>query len=267
MVEFNDNQYWDYPHMHHLHPVNRPMPSISTVGDDSEYDAFVLSSVGTGPKGDKGDPTYFDDLTDEQLAKIYQEASFVGNKSIDAVVTTTGTSTSNITIPFDYDDFDMLFIDVNGLDLSEGDDYTITSNLVSLTTPLPAGQDVHFRALKYDLIDGDKNILNVMGRKDYNTVAEMQADEELKAGDICHTLGFHAAGDGGAAWYKVAAHGVANGMDILQLDNGKVANMQITTPYVYSKSYGSIEQGDDAELYAIQYAEDHSLYFWDLINE
>lgn len=254
MAEFDDNQYWDYPHFHHLHPVHRPMPSISTVGDDSEYDAFVLSSMGEGPKGDKGDSTYFDDLTDEQLAKIYQNASFVGNKSYDAVVTTAGTSTSNITIPFDYDDFDMLFVDVNGLDLSEHDDYEISGDKIILTTPLPAGQDVHFRALKYDLIDGDKNIVNAMGRKDYNTVAEMQADMELEPGDICHTLGFHVAGDGGAAWYKIKAHGVANGIDILDLENDCVAFLQITGDYVTPEMFGAWGDGEHDDAQALKAA-------------
>ncbi len=195
---------------------DNPIIPGSIWNKNSDFMVPVISPVGAGPKGDKGDTAYFDDLTEEQLQKIYQEASFVGNKSFDEVVTTTGASTTTIPIPWvDYDQFDMLFIDVNGLDLSEHDDYEIVSGNIVLTTPLPAGQDVHFRLLRYDVIDGDKNIVNTMGRKDYNTVAEMQADKDLEAGDICHTLGFHEAGDGGAAWYKIKAHGVANGMDVL----------------------------------------------------
>lgn len=255
MVEFNDNQYWDYPHMHHLHPVNRPMPSISTIGDDSEYDAFVLSSMGEGPKGDKGDPTYFDDLTPEQLDKIYQEASFVGNKSEDAVITTTAIVTE-LTIPLEMDEFDMLFIDINGLDLAEHEDYelALSSGKVIFSVPIPAGQDVHFRALKYQLVDGNKTIKNVMGRKDYNTVAEMKADMDLEAGDICHTLGFYTPGDGGAAWYVVHAHGVANGMDILQLDNDMVAVLQVTGDFVTPEMFGAYGDGvhdDVVSFYAM----------------
>lgn len=189
---------------------------------DKNHDFMVpvVSPVGAGPKGDKGDTAYFDDLTPQQLQKIYQEASFVGNKSFDEVVTTTGASTTTIPIPWvDYDQFDMLFIDVNGLDLSEHDDYEIVSGNIVLTTPLPAGQDVHFRLLRYDVVDGDKNIMNTMGRKDYNTVAEMKADMDLEIGDICHTLGFLTPDDGKASWYVVKAHGVPDGSNIVELDN------------------------------------------------
>lgn len=210
----------------------------------SDFVVPVVSPVGTGPKGDKGDPTYFDDLTPKQLQEIYQAASFVGNRSLDATVVTSGASTTTIEIPWsDYNQFDMLFIDVNGLDLAEGDDYTISGNSIVLATPLPAGQDVHFRLLRYDVVDGDKNIVNTMGRKDYNTVAEMQADTELKPGDICHTLGFYAAGDGGAAWYVVHAHGVANSMDIIQLDNNLLAVLQITESYVTPEMFGAYGDG------------------------
>lgn len=192
----------------------------------SDFTVPIVSPVGAGPKGEKGDAAYFDDLTEEQLQKIYQEASFVGNKSFDEVVTTTSASTTTIPIPWvDYDQFDMLFIDVNGLDLSEHDDYEIVSGNIVLTTSLPAGQDVHFRLLRYDVVDGSKSIMNIMGRKDYNTVAEMQADLALEPGDICHTLGFHTPGDGGGAWYKIKAHGVADGMDFIDLENGLIAEL------------------------------------------
>lgn len=217
MAEFNDNQFFLYPPFKHP-PMWSP---------DADHAIPVVSPVGMGPKGDKGDPAYFDDLTPTQLQQIYQAASFVGNRSLDETVVTSGASTTVIPIPWvDYDQFDMLFVDVNGLDLAEGDDYTISSNNIVLATPLPAGQNVHFRLLRYDVVDGSKNIVNTMGRKDYNTVAEMKADMDLEAGDICHTLGFHAAGDGGAAWYRIRAHGVANGTDILALDNGCFALMQ-----------------------------------------
>lgn len=245
MTEFLDDQYWGhmppppiFPQGHrHTH-----VPVISNVGDDERYDALVISDMGEGPKGEKGDPTYFDDLTEEQLQEIYRAASFVGNKTEDAVVTTTGTSTTVIEIPFDYDEFDMLFVDVNGLDLAEGDDYTIVDNSISLDTSLPAGQDVHFRLLRYDVVDGNKNIVNIMGRKDYNTVAEMQADTELESGDICHTLDF--------GWYKVVSHAVADGNKIVALDNGLFAVLQediFIVPIELSVSDFSDIDGDDVK--------------------
>lgn len=41
----------------------------------------------------------------------------------------------------------------------------------------------------------------------FDTVAEMQAATYLEDGMTCHTNGFHEAGDGGAAYYKVGASG------------------------------------------------------------
>lgn len=237
---------------------DNPIIPGSIWDENSDFTVPVVSPVGAGPKGEKGDPTYFDDLTPEQLQEIYQAASFVGNRSLDETVVTSGASTTVIDIPWiDYDQFDMLFIDVNGLDLAEGDDYTISGNSIVLATPLPAGQDVHFRLLRYDVVDGNKNIVNTMGLKDYNTVVEMQADIELKPGDICHTLGFHAAGDGGAAWYKIKAYGAVNDMNIISLKNGYVANLQITESYVTPEMFGAKGDGihDDSAIF--QYAINH----------
>lgn len=54
----------------------------------------------------------------------------------------------------------------------------------------------------------------------FETVADMQAAYELLyAGAICRTNGFHASGDGGAAWYVISETGTANGMDVLACAN------------------------------------------------
>lgn len=53
----------------------------------------------------------------------------------------------------------------------------------------------------------------------FDTVADMQDASDLTDGAVCHTLGFHAVDDGGAAWYKVSASGTANGMDIIECGN------------------------------------------------
>ena len=89
--------------------------------------------------------------------------------------------------------------------------------------------------------------------KSYDTVAEMQADTTLSAGMICHTLGFHAVGDGGAAWYKVEAMGTANDMDILALVNG-VAVLQVTESYVTPEMFGAYGDGVHDDTDFIQYA-------------
>lgn len=70
---------------------------------------------------------------------------------------------------------------------------------------------------------GERGFPGEASRKDFETVADMTAEQSLEAGDICRTLGFHAAGDGGAAWYQVVDDAAANGMDIIALDNGLYA--------------------------------------------
>lgn len=78
--------------------------------------------------------------------------------------------------------------------------------------------------------------------KAFDTVADMQA-ATLEAGDICHTNGFHVVGDGGAAFYKVAATGTANGMDVLAC-GGLFAMLQEKIPSVEmlgAKSDGSTD--------------------------
>lgn len=252
MTEFNDNQYWHYG----------PVP-LGAVSDgkmvDAGYDAVVLSSVGegpAGPQGPAGDTIDFDDLSDEQIARIYQNASFVTNKTRDAVITTETGGVTTIQIPssLEYDQFDMLFVDVNGLDLAEGVDYTISGNSIVLTTPLPLGQDVHFRVMKYDLVDGDKTIIDRStteiihdgetytviheGTKSYQTVADMKADaDKLEAGDIVHALGRESAGDRYAGWYVLKRTGTANGTTVVK----------VGTLYAHLMYYDNYSKNDEAE--------------------
>ena len=57
----------------------------------------------------------------------------------------------------------------------------------------------------------------------FDTVAEMQAATYLEAGMTCHTNGFHASGDGGAAYYTVGASGdiaLQGGVYATQINTG-----------------------------------------------
>lgn len=54
----------------------------------------------------------------------------------------------------------------------------------------------------------------------FDTVEEMQNHYALLyEGAICHTNGFRASGDGGAAWYVIGTSGPANNMDVLACGN------------------------------------------------
>lgn len=218
-MEFKDNRYLQY----------NPIP-LHALSDEkmagAGYDAVVVSSVGegpVGPAGPAGDTIDFDDLTDAQIARIYRNASTVTNVSIDHTITTSGASTQTIPIGVpSFDRFDMLFVDVNGLDLSENDDYTINYNdppSIVLSEPLPAGQEVHFRVIRYDITDGDKTInVTTADAKSYGTVAQMQADSAaIEAGDICHVLGGETAGDGKGCWYLIKNTGTADGSSVVRV--------------------------------------------------
>lgn len=78
-------------------------------------------------------------------------------------------------------------------------------------------------ALDDAVLSGD--IVSAGAVQAFDTVADMQAATYLEAGMVCHTNGFHAAGDGGAAYYTVSASGTANGMDVLALQGGLVATL------------------------------------------
>lgn len=74
----------------------------------------------------------------------------------------------------------------------------------------------------------------------FDTVADMQAATYLTAGMVCHTNGFHTAGDGGAAFYTISASGTANGMDVLALQGGLYAHHIKETTYPVSITVADI---------------------------
>lgn len=180
MTQFNDNQFYLHPRFIPEHPdplwvkdADYIVPVVSVVGAGPKGEQGDVGSVGPqGPKGDKGDKgdigpqgdafTY-EDFTQEEINDLVERLSFVGTYSEDAVITTTDATTSSIEIPFeDFDAFDLLFVDVNGLDLAEGIDYVIGDGRIVLTTPLSEGQKVHLRALRYLISDGEKRITRII---------------------------------------------------------------------------------------------------------
>lgn len=141
-----DHQHPYPPHHHHHHP----------------HDPHIISPLGIGPrgkdgeKGEKGDPFTFDDFTSEQLADLRDGVSTVYYRKIEAAYTTSGTLTSSIEIPISYTDHDMLFVDIEGLDISEGADYTISGNTIVLTEPIThAGTRVNFTVLSAVAADAE----------------------------------------------------------------------------------------------------------------
>ena len=77
----------------------------------------------------------------------------------------------------------------------------------------------------------------------FDTVADMQAATDLKAGMTAHTNGFHETDDGGAAYYTISTNGTANDMDVLELQNSLYATLVITEPYVTPEMFGAYGDG------------------------
>lgn len=82
---------------------------------------------------------------------------------------------------------------------------------------------------------------NIFGVPIFDTLQDAIASEyTLKSGDIFETNGFNTSGDGGAARYEVSSTGTANGMDIVQLDAGKLAVLQVTSEGLYPEQLGYV---------------------------
>lgn len=81
----------------------------------------------------------------------------------------------------------------------------------------------------------------------FDTVALMQACENLNPGNICHTNGFHASGDGGAAWYVISDSGTANSMDVIGIPSNEspelYASLVITGDSVTPEMFGAYGDG------------------------
>lgn len=99
-------------------------------------------------------------------------------------------------------------------------------------------------------------ITNIEKTHSYPTVAAMKNGKNLTAGTICHTNGFHASGDGGAAWYLISDTGTANEMDVIACGD-LFANLILTEDYITPEMIGCPYDGvTDATDY-IQYLVDN----------
>lgn len=132
--------------------------SIAKTGTSGLVDTYTITftngntatfTVTNGEKGEKGDTFTYDDLTSAQKAEIKADLSAFYTKDESNYVTA---QADEDTIPIGITGFrstDILFVDINGLDLIEGEDYTISGTNIILETPISSvGQTVHFLALR-----------------------------------------------------------------------------------------------------------------------
>lgn len=133
-------------------------------GDKFEYEDYTPEEL-ESLRGEKGDPFTYDDFTEEQLTDLRSSVASAYYRKIDATYRTIGDNTETIPIPIEgYTSADMLLIDVEGLALTEGVDYTIDESNIVLATPITHNYTaVNFRAIRafaittedYDSLIGD----------------------------------------------------------------------------------------------------------------
>ena len=163
MTELNDNQYYQYP------PYGfSESPFAHGALGTQDKDTIIFSTVGQGPKGEKGDQgeignaiINFESLTEEQFNEIKNQLAGITNEIEDATVIVSGI-TYSVQIPFDnyLPGIDMIWVDVNGLMLSEDEDYIIRGQIITFIDPIETeGTRIHIRRLKYSIPDSEKNIV------------------------------------------------------------------------------------------------------------
>lgn len=117
-----------------------------------------------GPQGPKGDTFTYSDLTEAQKNDLRKNLSCY-YKRLDYVTKTTTANQKTIAIGATPTAGDILVVDVNGLTLAQGTDYTVSGGNITLAKSLPVvGTEVHFFILRtvsitssdYSALKGDK---------------------------------------------------------------------------------------------------------------
>ena len=180
MTMFNDiSTFWSRL----FHKNDYVVPVVSSVGVGAKGDKGDTGPIGpigpqgvqgpmglTGAKGDKGDPFVYSDFTEQQLKDLQEfvgKAYYVKNE---AVFTTSSSSTSTINLSsltgLNYSPGDMLLIDVEGLNLIQGVDYSISNSTVTFTSPIThSGTKIHFVAMRSAVVDESYTIKGDKGDK------------------------------------------------------------------------------------------------------
>lgn len=117
---------------------------------------------------------------------------------------------------------------------------------------IPIGAD----AENIDTADGESVEIKLNKKPYYyNTVADMKADNKLKAGDMAITLGYYEANDGGNGEYKIVNNSqlVDDGGSVHDLDNGLKATI-IINDSVNIKQFGAYGDNSHNDTNAIQNA-------------
>jgi hypothetical protein len=100
----------------------------------------------------------------------------------------------------------------------------------------------------------DQEVQNLVDTnlREYDTVADMIADDILVDGDYIRTLGYHSFGDTGGSIYKVTTSGSNDGMVSILLDNGLYATFQYVSNTYSPMQFGAAGDGSTDDSIAMQ---------------
>lgn len=107
----------------------------------------------------------------------------------------------------------------------------------TMTDYIPIGAD----ARNIDLENGS-NVEEVLSKKPYvyESVAAMKADSKLKAGDVCETLGYYSANDGGQGLYLIKNGSYTDdGGSYHKIKDGIFAELIINENTINVKQFGA----------------------------
>lgn len=97
--------------------------------------------------------------------------------------------------------------------------------------------------------------------RNFDNVIDMQNNNNLHVGMICHTNGFYASGDNGAAYYVISNNGVANNTDVIECINDLYAVTVVTDFYVTPEMFGAYGDNthDDTDAFATMFSKNKNI--------
>lgn len=119
--------------------------------------------------------------------------------------------------------------------------------------------------------------------QEFDTVADMQANQSLKPGLYCHSLGFHKRNDGGSAYYAITDSGIADGCRVIGIPTNEnpvlFATLIKLQTFVTPEMYGAYGDGvhndtlpmnacfEDNEVIVMPFGKQYFIDYIDIIKK